>query len=470
MKKICTKMLALLLILLTLFAITGCQPTPDEPPVVGKNNTNALVEGTEAPYEAPEHWKEDKPIILKDLTVTIDADILTPNVAKYPVVSVRDKVFTQEEADKIISVLSQGKQLYSNKETRSELEQYLITLKAEVERLKKEDSSSELILIYEQYQIPNIEKRIQKLPEQDTEEPPVTDFAMSEYGWEQISVRADAGQNVKAAITIINGSDTMLQYGYAIASSSVFFIKGPNYNAYNQEKNEVLAEDTAPVGIQTTREEAIALTQQMIRALGISDLQLAQVRPAYRVKQYVTGVLESQQSWQIVYTPQVDGIPVTFYKDNAATIVNGAMSSEGYNADYSNPIVAFYVDDSGIAVMRWMGPMEIGETLNENVKLLDFSEIQERIREQLPISYAYPKGNAKTTQVHVTSIQLGYMRARVKDTQDEYMLMPIWDVFGYNDQTNSITGKAKTNPQNFIETMMTVNAMDGSVIDRRLGY
>ncbi|MHB1313927.1 MAG: DUF6034 family protein [Christensenellales bacterium] len=84
----------------------------------------------------------------------------------------------------------------------------------------------------------------------------------------------------------------------------------------------------------------------------------------------------------------------------------------------------------------------------------------------MPKKYAY----SETTQVHVTSVQLGYMRVRVKDAQDEYMLIPVWDVYGYNDEMSQINGKPKINPQYFIETLLTINAADGSVIDRNLGY
>ncbi len=470
MKKPCFKSFILLPLLFVLL-FSSCQPNPDHEIVVGKGNSNenAQQQAAATPYQATQHWKEDAPITLNDLTVTIDADVSMPSAEKYPVIRVKDKVFTQEEADKIIAVLSQGKQLYSNEATREELEQSLIALKAEVSRLKQEDPQSDLITVYEDYQIPDIEKRLQEMPKEDVKKEPVTVFQMSKYGWDQIAVRADLGKMELAAIAMNNGSNTLLESGYSIPSSSILFSDGAAYTAYNSDKHEVMAEDSAPEGVATTKEEATAQAQAMLDKLGITDMRIAQIRPAYRIIPYSTGVIEDKQSWQIVYTPQIEGIPVNFYKDNAAGVTNGGMSGKGYNAEYFNPIIVFYVDDTGIAMMRWLGPLEAGDKLNENAKLLAFPDIQQRIKDQLSKKYAYPAGKTKTTQVHITDIRLGYMRARVKDTQNDYMLIPVWDVNGYTDQT-SMDGKAKINPENFIETLLTFNAMDGSVIDRRLGY
>jgi hypothetical protein len=95
--------------------LTGCQPTPEAPVVVGKNDGDNKVTAlfgetseTEGSYEASESWKEETPITSGKLSVMIDAEISVPNVTKFPVVKVGDHVFTQAEADKIIAILSEG--------------------------------------------------------------------------------------------------------------------------------------------------------------------------------------------------------------------------------------------------------------------------------------------------------------------------------------------------------------------------
>jgi hypothetical protein len=64
MKRICSKVLILALFLLLLM-LTGCQPTPETPVVVGKNDGDNKVTAlfgetseTEGPYTAPQSWLE----------------------------------------------------------------------------------------------------------------------------------------------------------------------------------------------------------------------------------------------------------------------------------------------------------------------------------------------------------------------------------------------------------------------------
>ncbi len=472
--KISGKLVSLLLaaVLFVACFTTSCQPNPEHEIVVGKGNSNETVQQQAAatPYQITQHWKEDAPITLNDLTVTIDADVVMPNAAKYPVIRVKDKRFTQEEADQIITVLSEGKQLYSSKETREELEEYLVKYRAELARLKEEEPDSHLIDITER-NIADVEKRIQELPEQPVSEPPVTTFQDTGDGFERVLVRADLGQTELAYISIQNGFNTVTKYGFAFASSGVMLANGACYDAYNPDKHEATAENGVPRGIITTREQAIAQAEEMIARLGIPDMQLAVIRPAYLSTGVNNNVAEDVQGWQLSFTRQVEGIPVSLYKDNSASTVLGAMAYGGYNADFSYESVTIQIDDTGVKFMRLSGPMELLDTINENAKLLPFADIQRRIKEQLPIRYVYMSRGTEVTQVYATGIQLGYMRVRVKDTQNDYMLVPVWEVYGYTDETSwMFSGKEKTNPQNFIETLLTLNAMDGSVIDRNLGY
>lgn len=318
--------------------------------------------------------------------------------------------------------------------------------------------------------IEDVEDRIRKLPEQDIIEPPVTTFQKTEDGWDQVLVRMDLGGKKLAFISIINGSNDLLKYEYSIASSQLQFCNDNYYVAYNPDKHEVSAENGVPKGIMTTREQAIAQAQEMIDKLGIPDMRLAVIRPAYLLIDYTSNVIEDVQAWQLVFTRQVEGIPVSVCKDNMASTISGAMSYGAYNADFSYEAFSATVDDTGISSFRWWGPMEFVNTLNENATLLPFCDIQERIEKQLSIKYAAFHRQTEITKVQATSIQLGYMRVRVKDTQDQYMLIPVWDVYGYNDETSWMNGKQKLNPQNHIETLLTINAIDGSNIDRNLGY
>ncbi len=78
----------------------------------------------------------------------------------------------------------------------------------------------------------------------------------------------------------------------------------------------------------------------------------------------------SKQCWMFIYVPIVNGIPIEMEKENMRARYKHAVSTnEEYNASFSNPVVSFQIDDSGID-MWWDGPIDIQETLNENAVLL----------------------------------------------------------------------------------------------------
>ena len=53
----------------------------------------------------------------------------------------------------------------------------------------------------------------------------------------------------------------------------------------------------------------------------------------------------------------------------------------------------------------------------------------------------------------------GMMRVQNPDSEEEYTLIPVWDVFAYNPDDTLGT-----------RSLMTINAMDGSIISRNTGY
>jgi hypothetical protein len=482
MKKI---MLILLLTVMCISAVCGCQPTPETPVVVGKNDGDNKItslfgetSATESPYEAPESWKEETPITSGGLSVMIGAKVTVPDVTKFPVVKVDDHVFTQDEADELIASLSEGNELFPPRTemTRADKEELLLVMKARLAEFKAKPNPTEndlyIIESYEDYKIPQLEMEIRNMPEDATAKPFTTNFQPNSItGGMKIEVRTDLGGEDLAGIGIYNDSNEVIN-GSSLPSGRVSFGSGFHdiYLTINYEKREVTEENAVPNGTSVTREEAIAQAEALMRKLGLTDIQLILTIPA-SIDDGNFGVDPSKQCWMFIYVPTVNGIPIMIEKKNMkANYTYVSSSNEDYTAVFCSPMVVFQISDSGI-LMYWEGPFDIQETLNENAILLPFEDIQARIRQQLPITYAAKEG---VTEVHVTRIELNYMRARIKDMQDGYMLLPVWDVIGYTDEpfkniwTDEVGPKA--NPEDFLETLLTINAMDGSVLDRRLGY
>ena len=58
------------------------------------------------------------------------------------------------------------------------------------------------------------------------------------------------------------------------------------------------------------------------------------------------------------------------------------------------------------------------------------------------------------------NITLGMMRVAKKDSSNEYYYLPVWDFIGHYGESNGGTEMS----------FLTINAIDGSLVDRGLGY
>ncbi len=452
-------------VLVLLLTLTACQPTPDKPIVVGKQGDplTSQAAGTEQkPFEAPEHWKEDAPVTLEKLSVVVDADVAVPDVTAYPVIKVGNRQFTQEEADRFIDVLAQGKKLYPNIPSREELESLQLSLRAEYERLKAKEPNSIYLPIYESY----IAKGDRYIAEQYNEEAYKNAKINTDIKRGSILLHVDFGKPMKSSLTIANADGL----SNILCTSSLYFsLDTSNYTNYDKAANEVLSVNDTPVGVKMTREQAVAQGEEMLSKLGVTNMTLTQIAPVFSTF-YGIQAIRDKQAWQLLYVPAVKGISVNLRRALGTDISNSIVGTNGNAPMYYNEVFTLVIDDEGMHFLTWQGAMELQDTVTESAKLLPFNEIQERIKEQLPRQYsdsnikaAYP-----TNIVHVTKLELGLMRVRVKNAPDEYMLTPVWDVIGYTDVNNS-TGAAKVDPQNHIITLLTLNAMDGSVVDRDSG-
>ena len=122
------------------------------------------------------------------------------------------------------------------------------------------------------------------------------------------------------------------------------------------------------------------------------------------------------------------------------------------------------VTDQGVTELKWENPMAEGEALVDHVTLMSFDQIQQIIQEQA--GYAWEKYmsadglESETPKIRLGKIVFGMMRVQNPDKEGEYTLIPVWDVFPINSATEAVNDGS----------MMTINAMDGSIIDRSSGH
>lgn len=165
------------------------------------------------------------------------------------------------------------------------------------------------------------------------------------------------------------------------------------------------------------------------------------------------------------------------------------------------------VDKYGLTYIKWQYPYQITVILTDNTSMLSFEKIMDCFSKTVVLKYSdfenmheweyiteinrEPKdgeytGNpsndiigiweepgaidseADYIEGHISKISLGLMRVQ---SGEEYFLIPVWDFYG--DITRIKKDKNETIEMKFVQDssiLMTVNAIDGSVIDRRYGY
>ena len=121
-----------------------------------------------------------------------------------------------------------------------------------------------------------------------------------------------------------------------------------------------------------------------------------------------------------------------------------------------------YMDDSGVVGFYWTAPYDVQEAMTEDSALLPFSDVMDVFEKMYVVT-----NDGTSMDVTVTDVRLGYVRVRMQDKRNEAMLVPAWDFFG--DCVAHEAGETYT-VGDASRSLLTINAIDGSIIDRAAGY
>ena len=127
------------------------------------------------------------------------------------------------------------------------------------------------------------------------------------------------------------------------------------------------------------------------------------------------------------------------------------------------------VNSEGIFDILWMCPLEIIETVNEDAQLKPFSEIQEIFEKMMTIEYeAQAEFGGTEYDFEIDRVTLSLHRVVEQDSNETGLLVPAWNFYG--KLTTSYDGSPFGPVDSLGESFLTINAIDGSVIDTLKGY
>lgn len=214
---------------------------------------------------------------------------------------------------------------------------------------------------------------------------------------------------------------------------------------------------------------AIEVAQTLLRS--VTDLETE----AFAVESGYNGGTE------IAFTVYRNGIPsYPLRYDHGDDMGYDAVHGDGYNRKLRPETLMVHVYNDTVSQMNWSSMLQTTGTENENVTLLAFSKILEifksHIRTAYYLNYDERDGSPMHAKLHITAIRLNTLRVD-RPNSDGYYLLPVWDFCGWQELIDwsddpIINQEVNQNAEalNWNSSFLTINAIDGSIIDRNLGY
>jgi predicted small secreted protein len=476
MKKLCAALLALILLASVL---AGCQKTPETPVVIGKD-TEQLIDSAKSDtggktlaqmLNAPNRMELSATSGKGDVTVNANADIVIPPVDAVSITRVKERAFTQEEADRLLEYFI-GDKAFNNRYAAgfdADVQQ-LLELKEALARETDPAKRAELQASIEKFAPAGITddggpEEVKPAAKLFT---PEADGGGSIAGY---SSDSDAHYYL-----LIQNNPKDHRYSTFFSKASKGYALGSGMYRYEWDKQFVakLGIDSAVLETELllSKDAAQQKATDALAAFGLDGMVLSACDEVWGGVFLQGGTADSQghHAYKLEYVREIGGVPIT-RADN--DIFEGQISdSESTDKDkvsvgFSVEQVQFIIDDTGIIQFIWQSPYETVETVTQSSMVKSFDEIEGIFSKMILITNAYQGDDEVRLSIAVTKAQFGLMRVAVKNDNDSFLLIPVWDFFG----TTTVEASGGTGgDQNIYLSRLTINAIDGSVIDRSLGY
>lgn len=429
------KRTALLLSLCLL--LTGCtqESTPPEP-----------TSGQQALWaaQAGENWQErtlpDRFTAHWTDTLLADARVTASQGTKMPLAFIQRHRFTQEDLDRLLAAFAKGNPCRGNTVETKQSAQFQIDVLHQAYDGKEwpEDAKA---------QLKKLERSLKSLPD-EADLPPVTSFWDDEGFDCPVFYGVATVDGTEWEFQIIDNGTTMTQalchektYG-PYGASRIQLEDGQNFS-YVQPPQQI------------TPEKAKALGDQLMEALGQTNMVCDDIRQGLNGAQL------------LCYVPTVQDIRLS-------AIVREHRNAQGEISPYAayqytrdtdggnywgDAQILLEVGTDGILAFRWTMPFDVTELVTDQAKLLDFDTVAQIARDILPQVVTLPQGS-KTATVDQADLTLMQVHDKGSDTAT---VLPVWDFWATVTQEHNEDTPTR-------QVLLTLNAIDGSVIRRENGY
>lgn len=446
--------------LLALTMLSGCasQQTPQEATTV---NQAMLIEKSaqeQESYSFPEKFTGDWTAQEGKLTIHADAEVVAEQGTVLPTATVTPREFTQEDVDNLLGVFLKGEPLYAHVSTKEDYRKSLEYVQSSQWHADPDapEQTPEQLEARRQELIAYYKAEIEKAP---VEKPIVHGFSDS-----------DDPERLSGSATV-DGVEYEVWFDNGDWRDAQIIREDYKYRDYDVPLPDV------------SREDAVAQAEALMQELGFDNMVLDDIQQ---------GKFEEWPGvWRLYYAPAVNGATLSSIRQDI-TESDGSNVYQFYQywnygcSEETNPdTVSWWMENIQIAVGKagilsfvWTSPSTEPVVKQEQSALLPFAEIASIAETMLPIVIVGPKetplvdldrinGFDTHMDVDITEVSLTLMRIRDKGSL-QGTIVPVWDFWGTWQWYDA--DKAE-DPHNYTtQPMLTINAVDGSVVDRQLGY
>jgi hypothetical protein len=449
-----------------------------------------------AAYSVKEHWADT--VEKNDfLSIEVDADILMPEAAEYPVERLERVVLTQERVDELIAYFTEpGTKFYTGEyvKLKSDYEEELIELKQNLQTVLNggDGETPESIRSY----IKEVEGKLAKAPESYTYtyvEPLFTYQTDSETG----EPRKEYGENtVFVSIELPDGG----RYGSVSASryekgkntrSSFYYTKfsgGWNMESYFTWYDEELKQETEnPPGYAETDDEwnkematqrefvdaglkrmqennmdlraAADKAVSLLEELGIEGLQLKSYEKAMFSRERGEEENYTIPGCYVQFVRECGGVPSLSQRSGGFSPVQDY--SELYCAPFDLESIDMIISEEGVEYFSWRDLAQVAERVAENTTLMPLDEMKQLILDHIYfMNGAWLDGQRGEKRINIEEMRLVTTYINAKDDPERVLIVPAWHIMA---QEENLYDQTDVWQQGNKEEFM-INALDGSGI------
>lgn len=496
------KIVSLLAAGLCISILAGCQETPKDNIVRQKGSASIKeyesTEGTEGTLRealgAPEHYTNK--ITYQDgaLVIDTDAEVFLPDTNLLNTCSVSAKKVDQALIDQVTQAFFEDATFYltysydewTKKDYQEEitrLKKYKAEGNLDPYELGKNEETGELYFNIDEV-IAQDEQSMQDAPEEVVKEEVTPCFGLEH--WDGKGEEKQMSKDIDCFMGVAETKDGIFNYqiSNSLAPDITFtiekrrndvedprefaqWIEGEYAVKWDETKVGTISEEKAKELAGISCQEAEKAAKEKVQKLGWDmDVYGWDYALYYHGENGVNADNVLDGGYLFHFSKMVDGVPITYTSSYGGGLEDMDSTLQPWSYERCDVIVG----DDGIQKVEIFNPYDVGEIQTKQVKLMSFDEIIKIYEQMMEISNANISEMGDKRTYHVKKIALGYTRIYNPNTDsDTGLLVPAWDFFGgfdFEGQGYSGTDSGEYSTQSY----MTINAIDGTVIDRELGY